>query len=126
MAQKPEKFKALYRSLKQKTFTGSYQGIWSEHGTQWDMINVDTDSTEIIQILKTIHPRANGRVWKGFTGPEDSSYYSNYRFFAKTANISSPGHYKITDVEAFKIPNNPAYTDKYGFIITMSSPTEVQ
>ncbi len=120
MAWKSEELEALYESLKQKTFTGCYKGKWNEHGEEWYMIDVDNGSTDLIQILETIHPIANGRVWKGFTGPADPRKYKKYRFFAKTTNISSPGHYKITDVETFKIPNNPAYTDKYGVIITMS------
>ncbi len=76
------------------------------------MIEVDNGSTDIIQILKIIHPRANERVWKGFTGPEDSSYYSNYRFFAVKGNLHG-GQYKVTDVQKFDFPANDKYRRKW-------------
>ncbi len=112
---------ALYRSLKQKVFTGCYKDIWNEHGKEWDMIDVDNGSTEIIQILKTIHPIANGRVWKGFTGLEDSSYYTNYRFFAEKANkYLQRAQYKVTDVQEFGFQENRKYSEGKGFQITIS------
>ncbi len=114
---------ALYHSLKQKVFTGCYQEIYyNEHGKEWDMIDVDDGSTEIIQILKTIHPIANGRVWKGFTGPEDSSYYTNYRFFAEKANkrLQKRAQYKVTDVQEFGFQENRKYSEGKGFQITIS------
>ncbi len=112
--------KALYESLKQRTFTGSYKGIYNEHGTDWDMIDVvDNGSTDIIPILKRIHPIANGRVWKGFTGPEDRRNYTNYRFFAVKGNLHG-GQYKVTDVQKFDFPANDKYTEGNGFQITIS------
>ncbi len=119
MAWKSEELKSLNQSIKHKIFIGCEQKPWNGHGTDWDTIDVNDRS--IIKILKEIHPKANGLVWKGFTGPEDS--YNDYRLYAKIVNKSSSefeGQYMITDVKPFSIPNNPNYSDGYGVEITLS------
>ncbi len=122
MAWKSEELESLYESLKHKMFIGCEQEPWNGHGTVWDTIDVNDRSTEIIKILKEIYPKANGRVWKGFTGPKDS--YDDYRLYAKIVNKSSPeGQYKITGVKTFPIPNNSDYRDKYGVIILINQPS---
>ncbi len=110
---------ALYRSLKHKVFKGRPQGQWNKYGKEWEMIDVDKGSTDIIQILRAIHPIVNGRVWKGFTGPEDSTYYTNYRFFAEK-NERLQLQYMITNVKEFNFPANSKYPEGTGFKITIS------
>ncbi len=86
------------------------------------MIDVDKGYTDIIQTLRAVHPIANGRVWRGFTGPEDSTHYTNYRFFADE-RLQLVGQYMITNVKEFNFPANSKYPEGTGFKITISECT---
>ena len=114
---------ALYRSLEQKVFKGCHKGKWNEHGTYWEMIDVDKGYTDITQILREIHLIVSKRVWRGFTGPEDPRKYAKYRFFAeKNERLQLVSQYTITNVQEFNFPANSKYPEGYrsGFKITIS------
>lgn len=117
-----------YDSLVGKTFEGSYLKEWTrgDHEAQiYHVIDVLDASSKLESILDKIHTLGNGRVWKGFIGPEDSGYLENYRFYALLEDeddIDGEGTFKITDVREFRFTEKmwkekQNYSERRGFNI---------
>ena len=70
----------LYKSAKGKTFYGEVVEPHQIHKKEWTVIEITGGASNLKKILKNIHPLADGKVWKGFTGPPD---YDNYRLWVE-------------------------------------------
>lgn len=72
----------LYDSAKGKTFYGE---VVDRHnirgGKTWTVIEINDGSSSLERIFEKIHQKAEGKVWKGFTGPPDGFY--DYRVWVE-------------------------------------------
>ena len=116
-----DKIYKLYKSLKGMTFHGSYEGVQQMHDKEWELFDIQ-DGKSVIKTLQSIHKRADGHIWKGFTGPEDCEDW-DYRLYAdfEGSDIES-GEYKILDVKRFNFRSKPSeYQNNCGYAISIRS-----
>jgi hypothetical protein len=70
----------LYKQAEDKTFYGEVVDRHNIRGGKvWTVIEITGGSSSLEQILEKIHQKAEGRVWKGFTGPPDG--FNEYRIW---------------------------------------------
>ena len=132
MAESPmdnEFWKALdqcYNALIGEKFAGTYLGTQAleVRTKEWDWIEV-TPGDPFNEKLDKIVDIAQGKVWKGFTGPQDSymGYKWNYRLFVDlhSHSISIPTVFKVVKLEPFNIRTASAYKLNTGFAIQVEA-----
>ena len=105
----------LYESAAAKTFNGE---VVDRHnirgGKEWTVIEITGSSSSMEQILNKIHKKAEGKVWKGFTGPPDG--YDDYRIWVDLKEEEGVSR-KFT-VIGYKGPfrvDDPSYSRREGY-----------
>ena len=74
----------IYNALKGKEFEAYYQGESKMplKGTMRDVLEIDREgnpfASTLAEISSTVRQKYGTKVWKGFTGPEDSEHFKDY------------------------------------------------
>ena len=90
------------------------------HKKGWTMIEVSDSESDFIQLLRKIYDKADGKVWKGVTGPPDSPNFSNYRLWVELhVPEGHEGEFKITAVKPFQMSNSLEYSLNKGYFFVL-------
>lgn len=88
-----EDLKSIYQALKGEEFEGTYEGEYSmpQTGKERVVLSIDASSAlgkTLSEISSEVLETYGQTVWKGITGPEDSSRYTDYWLWAEPAGLS--------------------------------------
>lgn len=121
-ADKEKLLDKLYNSLIGVTFRGSYEGVQQMHDKEWQLLDIQ-DGEAVIKTLQSIRKIAEGYVWKGFTGPEDSYCGKDwdYRLYVDLEDSDTESReYEIIEVQRFSFRKKSfEYKNDYGYAITV-------
>ena len=112
-----ETIRGCYNNLLGQEFSGMSLGKQTVENKQWDVIQV-TPGDSFNEKLDKIVDIAQGKVWKGFTGPKDSYKRLpwNYWLFVNlySHSFKEPTKFRIVTFNTFNIPPpNPPTPNPY-------------
>lgn len=99
----------IYQQLIGKSFTATCQGIYPmpQTGNERYILEIEAGSdfaATLKQISSTVLAKYGSMVWKGITGPEDSSGYTNYWLWVEpdfAGNLLEGSTYNIVSANVF-------------------------
>ena len=85
------------------------------HAKRWTVIEI-SDGGAFERILESIHCVGDGKFWKGFTGPLESQFYSNYRIWVDLeAYEGDSGDFTVTGfIGPFRV-DDKRYSQRKGY-----------
>ena len=104
----------LYESAAGKTFYGEVVDHHNIRGGKvWTVIEISGGSSSLERILEKIHQKAEGKVWKGFTGPPDN--YNDYRVWVELKEKGVSGKFKVVGYKGPFHVDDPSYSRHEGY-----------
>ena len=105
----------LYESAAGKTFNGEVVDHHNiRNGKVWTVIEITGGSSSLKPILDKIHEKAEGKVWKGFTGPPDG--YNYYRVWVDLKEEEGvTGEFRVIGYKGPFRVDDPSYSCHQGY-----------
>ena len=105
----------LYEQAVDKTFNGEVVDRHNIRGGKvWTVIEITRISSSLERILEKIHQKAEGKVWKGFTGPPDG--YNDYRIWVDLkVEEGVNAKFRVVDYKGPFDVDDPSYSRHKGY-----------
>ena len=105
----------LYESAADKTFYGKVVDRHNIRGGKvWTVIEITGGSSSLERILDKIHQKAEGKVWKSFTGPQDG--YDDYRIWVELQEDEGvTRQFRVISYEGPFRVDDPSYARREGY-----------